>query len=608
MTFPALKKLALSFILLAICYTPLAVSPSFAQTTPSPTTNSVPNKMDTNPDVPHNMHTYTQNAFIEVMVAAQCALTGKDPTSPTAKCLGIDTKTGKLGYVEDSKGAIGMMTGLISMTFNIPVHTHQYFDHLAGNFGFAKKTYAADPCTPDLLKFHGQGFCGLQPIMSLWMAFRNIVYLLFTLVFLVVGFAIMLRFKIDPRTVMTIENQIPKMIVSLLLVTFSFSISGFIIDMMYTTIYLSANIISQADKKLADDLPSLTTITNATNPFTAANAIGGVGGDKLGFLSLVGPAAQTGGDFFQPVGETAIGRTIVGGIGFALGYTFGTKAANLVATALSLTGVGATIGVPVLMASIVANFSGGLLKDAIGATIGAAMAAGFFAFAPQILNAIGFLLTGLILAIAIMWSLFRLWLQLLQAYVFLLLDIIFSPFWIMAGVFPGSPLNFGAWLRDMAAYSSVFPVTIGLFLMGRVLINSFASANPETTFVPPMIANPSTTNGIGALVGLGLILLAPQVVNIMRDTFKASQFKYTPSILQAAAVGPGVVSSAWHSLSSPYSSLSAFIDPSKSHTPLGLLLQKMRFGEKVDNAVGHSGPTKSMPAMGTIGDDLVDMG
>ena len=84
----------------------------------------------------------------------------------------------------------------------------------------------------------GTGFDGLKPLLPLWTVFRNIVYILFVLVFVIIGVAIMLRLKIDPRTVMTIQNQIPKLIIGILLVTFSFSIAGFLIDIMYTSIYL----------------------------------------------------------------------------------------------------------------------------------------------------------------------------------------------------------------------------------------------------------------------------------------------------------------------------------------------------------------------------------
>ena len=53
---------------------------------------SLPN---TNPDVPRNLHTYSQNVVLEVLAAFSCQLTGIDPLGPNSKCLGYDLKTGR---------------------------------------------------------------------------------------------------------------------------------------------------------------------------------------------------------------------------------------------------------------------------------------------------------------------------------------------------------------------------------------------------------------------------------------------------------------------------------------------------------------------------------
>ncbi|MBI4078796.1 MAG: hypothetical protein HY429_00640, partial [Candidatus Levybacteria bacterium] len=158
----------------------VAVAPANAQVNPY----AVP---QTNPDVPQNMHTLAQSAFIEAMAAVSCQLTGIDPINPHGKCLGIDAQTGKIGFVDPSKssgggGAIGVTSKAISMLFTPPIHTSDYFAYLGENFGITKKAYA-----------QGTGFTSLTPLLPLWSAFRNIVYLLFIIVFVVVGLAIMLR-------------------------------------------------------------------------------------------------------------------------------------------------------------------------------------------------------------------------------------------------------------------------------------------------------------------------------------------------------------------------------------------------------------------------------
>src|SRR6185437_16773771 len=55
-----------------------------------------------------------------------------------------------------------------------------------------------------------------------------------------------LRFRVDPRTVMTLQNQIPRVIIAILLITFSYAIAGALIDLMWTATYAGVNFISSA--------------------------------------------------------------------------------------------------------------------------------------------------------------------------------------------------------------------------------------------------------------------------------------------------------------------------------------------------------------------------
>lgn len=97
--------------------------------------NASQNYLNTNPDVPQNLHAYTQSVFISIASAISCGLTGIDPTNPANRCLGIDPKTNKIGFVEGGGGVIGMTGQLISMTFYIPISTHDYGSYIAGSFG-----------------------------------------------------------------------------------------------------------------------------------------------------------------------------------------------------------------------------------------------------------------------------------------------------------------------------------------------------------------------------------------------------------------------------------------------------------------------------------------
>jgi hypothetical protein len=98
-------------------------------------------------------------------------------------------------------GALTFTSGLIGSVYSVPPASGVYYAYdLLHNLG-AKTAYA-----------QGVGFSGLQPILPVWKAFRNITYVLFTIIFIGIGLAIMLRVKISPQAIITIDNALPKVI------------------------------------------------------------------------------------------------------------------------------------------------------------------------------------------------------------------------------------------------------------------------------------------------------------------------------------------------------------------------------------------------------------
>ena len=462
----------------------ILTKPSFAQV--QKPVNQVVNSYaapNTNPDVPNNLHTWTQSVMLEVMSSMVCQLSGIDPTNPSAKCLGVDRQTGKLGFVQQGGGAIGIMGGLIASTLTPPIHTRDYIAYLSNNFGLVKPTYAANQT----------GFSSLSPLMGTWALFRNIVYLIFVLVFLVVGIAIMLRVKIDPRTVMTIQNQIPKIIIGLVLVTFSFAIAGLLIDVMWIAIYLFINVLSQAD-------PSF-------GPAAAGKVTQSLNNTTLGFVNNAGLYNN--------------------GI---LGVTTG--AAGSVAGIIS----------SVFSGSGSVTQSGGSFLDFLTNPIGSVVGAVF----SILLQIIGGVAAFLIILIAILWAMFKLWFALLNAYIFILVDIIFAPFWIVTGLLPGGQsMGFGGWLRDMLGNLSAFPATVAMFLLGKVLIDNFGTNASAQAFLPPLIGNPASqgVSVFGSLIALGIIFTTPHVVSITKAAFKAPKIDLGP-IEESIGAGQAVVGGA----------------------------------------------------------------
>jgi len=475
---------AIVFSLLTIAFCLLPVQ-AHAQQYASP---------DTDPNVSPTLHNYTQTVFLEVFSTIGCQLAGVDLANTKEPCLGLNPHTGKIGYVQNG-GLIGTTAQLMGTLYTPPAHLSDFTRYMAQNFGFAKSAYA-----------QGVGFGGINPVLDIWRIFRNVVYLFFVIIFVIIGFAIMLRVQIDPRTVMSIENQLPKLIVGLILVTFSFAIAGLLIDLMWVLTFLIINILTPH----LQGLPvSQVNSSLFQNPFGFYNQVAPGG--------IVGVAAGAGGsigDIFRSLfssGNSARlgllpGNTIPKCNGFDPGCWFDVGAA---ATGLD-------------PRNLIPNFFGYLISF--------------------ILDIVG----TVVVLIAILVALFRVWFSLLLAYIYILLDVVIGPFYILLGMLPGSKINFTAWLRDLAANLISFPVIIGIFLLGRLFMESFVvnggtSGGTERTFVPPLIGNPlsaeATTNPLGWLIGLAIVLVTPSIVQQMKELLQAPQNKLGAAVFQNLGMG-----------------------------------------------------------------------
>lgn len=376
-----------------------------------------------NPDVPQNLHTYTQNVFIETMSALICQLSGIDALNKNDNCLGIDSSTKKIGFIRQASddqigGAIGVVGDLITVTFTPPVHIYDYTNYLASNFGFSKSAHA-----------QSTGFEGLRPIMHIWSAFRDFIYIFFIFGFVFVGIGIMLRIKIDPRAVMTIQNQIPKIIIGIVLVTFSYAIVGFLIDLMWILIYLLINIFSGIDKNLIpQNLYNLK--VNVINFY----------GSNMGLFSFPWDVGRAFGEIIYSFLENSgtVGKIIAG-----------------------------------LMSIIGYLVRGGIIGSFVDLIRGND---------PFRENAVvvAQLLSFLIILIAIMFSLIRLWFALVMSYVRILIGTIFAPLWIFTGAIPlVEKKGFGLWLRYMLSNIMVFPLTVAFFLVGKILMDAFKNVEGD---------------------------------------------------------------------------------------------------------------------------------
>jgi len=153
-------------------------------------------------------------------------------------------------------GMIGVANQSIAYLYNPPASGVQYIAQTVDSF-LGKPVYATT------------GYEGLKGIQDIWKSFRNAVYILFSVVFIGIGIAIMLRVKISQQAVISIQSAIPSLITSLILVTFSYAIAGLLIDLSYVFQGLVLAILFNSKGGLSSTLfsgglvnPSFSTLMN----------------------------------------------------------------------------------------------------------------------------------------------------------------------------------------------------------------------------------------------------------------------------------------------------------------------------------------------------------
>ena len=117
--------------------------------------------------------------------------------------------------------------------------------HPASGVEYVADTASRLKIIPDAYA-QGVGFEGLQPALKAWKVTRNMTYALSILAVIVMSFMIMFRVKISPQVVITVQSALPKIIIALVLITFSYAIAGFVIDISYLILGIIAALITSS--------------------------------------------------------------------------------------------------------------------------------------------------------------------------------------------------------------------------------------------------------------------------------------------------------------------------------------------------------------------------
>ncbi len=380
-------------------------------------------------------------------------VSGKQVTSAYPSSVQESVKTGGL------IGGVAYLTA--GMVKNPPASSEMYVADLVQGSRFAPSTaYAQAP---------GLGFGALNPILGTWKAFRNVAYYLLVLIGFVVGILVLIRHKVSGNVAVTVQNALPRIVITIILITFSYAIAGLMVDLLYLAIYFIINIFSG---------------------------------------QIFVPDARFLGGLFQGEGRSlqdiAFNTHI---FQFTIEFIFGGNAwdaassvGDLIFTALQSVGgvLGTLAGAPVI---------GSIFEGAVN------------------------LVFTLIFAIALFIAMFRTFFSLVMSYAGFVINVVMAPFILLPGALPGSN-PFGNWMKNLVAGLAPFAVAIFMIFMAFALTGTQTrdgigyqnTGSPEdmTGLRLPLIMSGASTSAFLGILAMGFMLLMPEAVNITRKAVGAS--------------------------------------------------------------------------------------
>lgn len=446
------------------------------------------------PKTPNNLIESNQNEIYSILNDKELNSTNQGRLGlafyRTALCVTIGeacTDNPKDGNKNFNKSILGYITNLTILPYTNPPASGIYWAASGlQNAGFIPNIYAAE----------GIGFAGLKPFMVIWKVFRDFSYALLVIVLISIGFMIMFRVKLNPQTVIGVENSLPKIVVTLILITFSFAIAGFLIDLMYVSMSLIISIMSNngnfynigefQNKYLSASSGEL------FNSFFASNnlrggllnllALGGMFTDVFALL----PSAITG--FISIITRSLTAFLAMNLFAKLLVLLLGDTFSNIDIFTFSLGKLPKIATIPIIL----------FMALSLGLIYGPFILAGIL---------------GILIVLTIVFLFFRVFFLLFTAYLKIIFMIIFAPIFLLLNAVPGKNL-FGYWLKSLVGELITFPIVLTLFLTGYIITSKWAHIGEM--WKPPFLGalNP---NALLVFFGMGMIFMIPNFVKTVKE-------------------------------------------------------------------------------------------
>ncbi len=450
---------------------------------PTPTPNSTSSSTNSVPATSQNWGAAQQAPFTldNMMGGTICFLGGFDPygACPVQNGPLVNGRIQVMLYNQiPGDGAIGAANNLMISLYNHPpTSTSYYLANLGNSIGITNTAYAASG--PD----QGSGSSLIVPVYKIWTFTRNMAYVLIIFIIIAVGFMIMFRSKINPQTTISIQSAIPRIVISLALITFSYFIASLLIDISFFGVQIIAQLFLQAQNQAgANNAFDVNSVANNSNIFQ--------------LLSIAQSQSWNVGEIMTAIWNVTLNAA---GNNFAqIGHT------GNIAGAIGSIVTGLILGV------------GGL----IGGTLGG-------------------ILIPLILMIVFFIQTFRLLWSLLNAYITILIYTVIGPFLILYSAIPGKGGVLTNWWKTILGNSLIFPAVIAVFLFSGVILGT-----PSTDWngARPPLLNFDSGEILRLVISYGLLIGLPAIPGMVKELLGIKDIQGIPGAAMAGAMaGVGVV-------------------------------------------------------------------
>ncbi len=130
--------------------------------------------------------------------------------------------------VNRQKGAFDMVLGLVDVMYHSPTASIEVWaSDIRDKFDASALAAAESPTYNP-----GQGYNLLSPVRDLWRTSSNAVYIFYILIVVAIAFLIVFRSQLNGQNAVNLFNAIPSIIISLVMVYFSYPLSAVFIDII----------------------------------------------------------------------------------------------------------------------------------------------------------------------------------------------------------------------------------------------------------------------------------------------------------------------------------------------------------------------------------------